>query len=240
MRIAVIPARGGSKRIPRKNINPFMGHPIISYSIRAANDSKLFDSVIVSTDDDEIAQVAEEYGAVVPFRRPTELADDFTATVPVIAHAIEAYGHIRDTKIDLACCIYPCSPFIQPDDLRNAEELTHSKNIDFVYPVTEYAHPVQRAMIMDDDGKMSFIMSEYELTRTQDLPITYHDAGQFYFGKAEAWLSHKRMHTDGIGMAIPHWRVVDIDTEDDWKRAEALYNTLNESRKKDEIRHDTI
>lgn len=230
MRIAVIPARGGSKRIPRKNIKTFMGDPIISYSIRSAKDSKLFDAVIVSTDDDEIAQIAEEYGADVPFRRPADLADDLTATVPVIAHAVEAYSNLNAANnVEWACCIYPCSPFIHPDDIKNAAKLAHSKDVDFVYPVTEYTHPVQRAMVMDNDGKMSFIMSECELTRTQDLPIAYHDTGQFYFGKAAAWIGHKRMHTDGIGMAVPHWRVVDIDTPDDWKRAEALYQTMQKT-----------
>ncbi len=231
MRIAVIPARGGSKRIPRKNIKPFMGEPIISYSIIAAEESKLFDAVIVSTDDDEIAQISEEYGADVPFRRPAKLADDLTATVPVIAHAVESYSNITAAKIEWACCIYPCSPFINPDDIINAAQMAHSQDVDFVYPVTEYAHPVQRAMVIGDDGKMSFMMSEYELTRTQDLPIAYHDTGQFYFGKAEAWLSNKRMHTEGIGMKVPHWRVVDIDTEDDWKRAEALYQAMNKTFK---------
>ena len=229
MRIAVIPARGGSKRIPRKNIKPFMGKPIISYSILAAKKSELFDAVIVSTDDDEIAQIAVEYGADVPFRRPAELADDMTATVPVIAHAIDAYNLQNATKIEWACCIYPCSPFINPIDIKNAAQLAHSEDVDFVYPVTEYTHPVQRGMVMDNNGKMSFMMPEYELTRTQDLPIVYHDTGQFYFGKAEAWQNHKRMHTDGIGMFVPHWRVVDIDTHDYWKRAETLYHTIQEN-----------
>lgn len=225
MRLAVIPARGGSKRIPRKNIKPFCGKPMIAWSIEAALQSGCFDEVIVSTDDAEIADVARQRGAGVPFMRPADLADDLTPTVPVVAHAVR---HCLDLgrEVGYACCIYPCAPLLHIDDLKGAFELLRTLDVEYVYPVTEYPHPIQRAMRRMPDGSMRFVSPEHELTRTQDLEKLFHDAGQFYFGKASAWLGHKKMHTTGIGMPIPSWRVVDIDTEDDWKRAELIFMAL--------------
>lgn len=225
MRLAVILARGGSKRIPRKNIKLFYGKPMIAWSIEAALQSGCFDEVIVSTDDAEIADVAKHWGAVVPFMRPANLADDLTPTVPVVAHAVK-YCLDMGWGVEHACCIYPCSPLLHIDDLREAFELLKTLDVEYVYPVTEYPHPVQRAMRRMPDGSMRFVSSEYELTRTQDLEKLFHDAGQFYFGMASAWLQHKKMHTAGIGMPIPSWRVVDIDTENDWKRAELIFMAL--------------
>lgn len=228
MKIAIIPARGGSKRIPRKNIKDFCGRPMIAWAISAAKESGLFDHIIVSTDDEEIAELARNWGAETPFVRPANLADDLTPTVPVVAHALKScldFGWV----IDYACCIYPCVPFLQVSDLIAALDLAQARNADFVYPVTEYAHPVQRAMRQLPDGKMQFFSQEYELTRTQDLEKSYHDAGQFYWGKSSAWLKQKRMHTDGLGLPIPNWRVVDIDTEDDWMRAELIFKQLKEA-----------
>ena len=225
MKIAVIPARGGSKRVPRKNIKDFCGRPIIYWSINVAQESKLFDHIIVSTDDEEIAEIARKCGAETPFMRPVELADDLTPTVPDVAHAIEScidLGWIAD----YACCIYPCAPFLQVGDLLVALELAHVRKADFVYPVAEYAHPIQRAMRQLPDGGMQFLYPQFELTRTQDLEKSYHDAGQFYWGKASAWLANKKMHTAGLGMPIPNWRVVDVDTEDDWIRAEMMFKAL--------------
>lgn len=222
MRVAVIPARGGSKRIPRKNIKDFCGKPMIAWAIKAALESKLFDLVVVSTDDEEIAHTSREWGAITPFVRPHELADDFTPTVPVIAHAVKSLleiGHL----IDYACCIYPCTPFLQTEDLTATFDLLQKNNADFVYPVVEYAHPIQRAMRMLSSGQMQFVCPENELTRTQDLEKSYHDSGQFYWGKASAWLEYRRMHTDGLGMVIPCWRVVDIDSMNDWRRAEEIF-----------------
>lgn len=227
MKIAVIPARGGSKRIPRKNIKEFCGKPMIAWAINAALESKLFEHVIVSTDDEEIADIARKWGAQTPFVRPVELADDLTPTVPVIAHAVKSCL-AKGWAVEYACCIYPCAPFLQADDLIEAFNLLHKNNMDFVYPVTEYAHPIQRAMRQLPSGQMQFINPEHELTRTQDLEKTYHDSGQFYWGKASAWLEQKRMHTDGLGLAIPNWRVVDIDSMDDWKRAEDIYKVRNQ------------
>lgn len=225
MRIAVIPARGGSKRIPRKNIKNFCVRPMIAWAISTARESGLFDHIIVSTDDEEIAELARNWGAETPFVRPANLADDLTPTVPVVAHAVKScieYGW----AVDYACCIYPCVPFLQVSDLVAALDLAQARNADFVYPVTEYAHPIQRAMRQLPGGKMQFFSPEHELTRTQDLEKSYHDAGQFYWGKASAWLEQKKMHTAGLGMQIPNWRVVDIDTENDWKRAELVFNQL--------------
>lgn len=227
MKIAIIPARGGSKRIPRKNIKTFCGKPMIAWAIGAAKASDLFDHVIVSTDDSEIAAVAENWGAETPFMRPEELADDLTPTVPVVAHAVKSCMD-SGWAVDYACCIYPCAPLLQAADLVASLEVLHERDADFVYPVTEYAHPIQRAMRRLPGGEMQFFNPEFELTRTQDLETAYHDAGQFYWGKAAAWLEHKKMHTDGLGMPIPNWRVVDIDSADDWARAENIFRSLNE------------
>lgn len=226
MKIAVIPARGGSKRIPRKNIKEFCGKPMIAWAITSAIKSKLFDNVIVSTDDEEIADIARKWGAETPFTRPVELSDDITPTVPVIAHAVR-FAIESGWDIEYACCIYPCVPFLQENDLVDAFNLMKKNNADFVYPVTEYAHPIQRAMRKLSSGQMQFVNPENELTRTQDLEKTFHDSGQFYWGKSSAWLEQKKMHTDGLGMSIPNWRVVDIDSMDDWKRAEDLYKVRN-------------
>lgn len=195
---------------------------MIAWAIEAARASDLFAHVVVSTDDDEIARIAAEHGAETPFARPKELADDHTPTVPVIAHAVE-YCMRLGWAIDHACCIYPGSPFLQVGDLVAAARLAADRRADFVYPVTEYAHPVQRAMRQSPDGSMQFLQAQFELVRTQDLETSYHDAGQFYWGRASAWLEGKRMHTAGLGMPIPNWRVVDIDSEDDWLRAELMF-----------------
>ncbi len=226
MKIAVIPARGGSKRIPRKNIKDFCGRPMMAWAISTAKVSGLFDHIIVSTDDNEIAELARSWGAETPFVRPADLADDLTPTVPVVAHAVKSCldsGWVAD----YVCCIYPCVPFLQKSDLVAALSLAQERDADFVYPVSEYAHPIQRAMRQLPGNKMQFLRPEYELTRTQDLEKTYHDAGQFYWGKASAWLAHKKMHTDGLGMPIPNWRVVDIDSIDDWNRAEFIFQAMN-------------
>lgn len=225
MRIAVIPARGGSKRIPRKNIRPFCGKPMIAWAISAAKSSALFSHVVVSTDDDEVGEQARQWGAATPFVRPEHLADDHTPTVPVVAHAIEVC-RAQGWSFDAVCCIYPCSPFLQTSDLIEAMDLLERSNAAFVYPVSEYAHPIQRAMRRLANGQMQLLSPQYEMVRTQDLEPTYHDAGQFYWGQAAAWLAHGRMHTDGLGMPIPSWRVVDIDTEDDWVRAERIFHSV--------------
>lgn len=221
MNIAVIPARGGSKRIPRKNIKLFSGKPMIAYAITAAKKSGLFDHVLVSTDDEEIATVAKTFGAETPFVRPEELANDYTATVPVVAHAIQACEELG-WHFSNVCCIYPGVPFIDVDDLQGSLKRLETGGVDYCFPVTEFPSAIQRALKQGNDGVMQAFYPEFELTRTQDLEPAFYDAGQFYWGKKEAWLNNPKIHSSGAGYVIPSWRVVDIDTPADWDRAERL------------------
>jgi pseudaminic acid cytidylyltransferase len=225
MNIAIIPARGGSKRIPRKNIKTFCGKPMIAYAIIAARESGLFEHIVVSTDDEEIAKIAKEWGAETPFVRPVELANDYTAIVPVIAHGIEACRTLG-WLFEKVCCIFPGVPFIQIDDLRGALATLTNGETDFCFPVTEYPSAIQRALRQLSNGKMQPFYPQFEITRTQDLEPAYYDAGQFYWGKAETWLKYPKIHSGGVGYVIPNWRVVDIDTQDDWKRAELIFCAL--------------
>jgi pseudaminic acid cytidylyltransferase len=223
MKLAVIPARGGSKRIPRKNIRLFAGKPMIANAIMAAHGSELFDHVIVSTDDEEIAQIAREWGAETPFVRPVELADDHTPTVPVVAHAIQACEEKIGRLVDHVCCIYPGVPFIEIEDLKESWAMLNRSDADYCFPVAEFPSAIQRAMKRDEHGRTLPFYPQYELVRTQDLEKAYHDAGQFYWGSKRAWLTNPRVHSSAIGYKIPGWRVVDIDTEDDWERAERIH-----------------
>lgn len=222
MRLAVIPARGGSKRIPRKNIKPFAGQPMIAYAIAAARDSGTFDRIIVSTDDAEIADVARQHGAEVPFLRAAALADDHAGTVPVIADAIgrcDALGW----HAELVCCIYPGVPLLQPDDLRAALALLDDSTAAYAFTVSPFPAAVQRALKRSADGAMAPFFPEHVRTRSQDLEAGYYDAGQFYWGRRAAWLSGQSPHQDGRGLVIPAWRAIDIDTPDDWQRAELAF-----------------
>ena len=226
MRLCVIPARGGSKRIPRKNIKEFCGKPIIAYAIEAAKSSNLFDSIIVSTDDGEIASIGKYYGAEVPFKRPDSLSDDYAGTVEVVAHAIGECEKINPIA-EWVCCIYPCVPMIQPEDLVNSLTLLESNSpARYVFPVTEFPSAIQRGLKRDAKGVMSPFFPEYEIMRTQDLESAFYDAGQFYWGFKDSWIKNTTIHNDGIGYLIPNWRVVDIDTPDDWARAEIFYRIL--------------
>jgi pseudaminic acid cytidylyltransferase len=225
MRLAIIPARGGSKRIPRKNIKPFAGKPMIAYAIHAALASKAFDQVVVSTDDQEIAAISREAGAQVPFMRPAELADDHSPTVPVIAHAIAACDGLG-WWADQVCCIYPGVPLIRSADLVEALDLLDAGGTDYTFPVTGFPSPIQRALRRGADGTTRPFHPEHVNTRTQDLEPAYHDAGQFYWGRREAWLAGLNIHANGRSIVLPEWRVVDIDTPADWTRAEALYQAL--------------
>jgi pseudaminic acid cytidylyltransferase len=227
MKLAIIPARGGSKRIPRKNVKPFAGKPMIAYAIEAARTSGLFDKVIVSTDDAEILDVARAAGAEAPFMRPTDLADDHTPTVPVIRHAIEM---CRDQgwPVDWVCCIYPGVPFLQVEDLVSAFDLLQANGGEgYVFPVTGFPSPIQRALKMDDSACVAPFNPQYASTRTQDLEPAFFDAGQFYWGAADTWLQGLNIHAHGRGIVLPEWRVVDIDTPADWDRAEALHQVLS-------------
>ena len=226
MNVAIIPARAGSKRIPGKNSRIFCGKPMIAWAIGHALESNMFDKIVVSTDDQQIANLARANGAETPFIRPADLADDMTPTAPVIAHALESCQSMG-WEIEYACCIYPCVPFLQISDLIDSFALMAEQDAHFVYPVTEYVHPIQRAMRRTPSGHMQLFQPEHELTRTQDLEKSYHDAGQFYWGKASSWKAQMKMHTAGVGMVVPNWRIVDIDNADDWKRAEFLYELFN-------------
>jgi len=225
MTIAIIPARGGSKRIPRKNIKLFRGKPIIQYSIEAAKDSGLFQRIIVSTDDSEIATIANLCGAETPFIRPQELANDYADTISVMAHAVKSCISMG-LEFDIACCIYPCAPFIRVEDLSNSLLAMKDVDAEFCFPLTHYQSPIQRALKLDGVGRVSPFYPEFQATRTQDLSPAYYDAGQFYWGKTEAWLSGKPIHSNGFAYLIPSWRVVDIDTADDWDRAEMMATFL--------------
>lgn len=222
MRLAVIPARGGSKRIPRKNINIFCGKPIIAWSIQAALSSGCFDSVIVSTDDEEIASVAREWGADVPFMRPPELSDDYTETIPVIRHAIDWHSH-HSVIPELVCCIYATAPFATPEDISRGEKILIDTGCDYAFTVTSYAFPIQRAMRITPEKKTEMFYPENFGTRSQDLEEAFHDAGQFYWGRTNAWVSGKKIFHAAAPVFLPRHRVQDIDTQEDWERAERMF-----------------
>ncbi|KQZ28522.1 pseudaminic acid cytidylyltransferase [Mesorhizobium sp. Root552] len=226
MRLAVVPARGGSKRIPRKNIRPFCGRPMIAWPIEAARSSGCFDRIVVSTDDEEIAAVARECGADTPFVRPAELADDYTGTIPVLAHAIEWH---RREGIDPrhVCCLYATAPFVRAEDLRSGLDLLEREGCDYVFSVTSYPFPIQRAIRLVEAGRVEMFYPEHFETRSQDLEEAYHDAGQFYWGRSEAWCTGKPIFSvDAAPLILPRCRVQDIDTPEDWKQAEWLFHAL--------------
>jgi N-acylneuraminate cytidylyltransferase len=221
MRLAVIPARGGSKRIPRKNIRLFAGRPMIAYAIAVARESGLFERVVVSTDDEEIAQIARKNGAETPFMRPQSLADDYTPTVPVIADAIIRCKRIG-WNISQVCCIYPCVPFVRATDLIDGLRLLETSRADYAFSIAEFPAAIQRAMRRDPGGRVSPFFDGDELVRTQDMEQAFYDAGQFYWGGQAAWLNNPRIHSSGAGLIIPRTRVIDIDTNDDWAIAELM------------------
>lgn len=229
MRIAVIPARGGSKRIPRKNIHPFCGKPIIAYSIEAAQASGLFDEIIVSTDDEEIAEVARQIGAKVPFVRPKEISDDHTGTNAVVKHAI-AWLIERGNDVTHACCIYATAPLIQARYLREAHAALTGSDAAFAFSVTSYAFPIQRALRMTSAGRVDALHPEHRMTRSQDLEPAYHDAGQFYWGTVAAFLEDVPVFSErSIGIVLPRHLVQDIDTIEDWEQAEYMFRAINRS-----------
>ena len=228
MRLAVIPARGGSKRIPRKNIKAFSGLPMIAWSIRAAVQSECFDRIIVSTDDHEIATVALEHGAEVPFVRPANLSDDHTGTIPVIAHAIDWQNQHGQVATQV-CCLYATAPFVQATDLLRGLQVLHSTGADYAFSVTSYAFPIQRAIRIPPDLRVEMFQPEYFNTRSQDLPEAWHDAGQFYWGQAQAWLSSESLFgCSSAPVPLPRHRVQDIDTPEDWERAEWLFRAMQQ------------
>lgn len=228
-RLAIITARGGSKRIPYKNIREFCGRPIIVYSIEAALNSGVFDEVMVSTDDEKIAEIAKEAGAKVPFFRSAETSNDFATTADVILEVLAEYEK-QGQNFDSACCIYPTAPFITSDKLKNAVELLESKAYDSVMPVAEFSFPPLRGMVMDGD-KVSYKWEEFSLARSQDLNKIYHDVGQFYVIDVEKFKEAKRLVTKNTGaIVIDELEMQDIDNEVDWKLAELKYQLLKETK----------
>jgi N-acylneuraminate cytidylyltransferase len=230
MRLAVIPARGGSKRIPRKNIRPFLGQPVIGYSIAAAIETGLFERIIVSTDDEEIANAARQFGAETPFIRPADLADDHTGTNAVVRHAIQWLGD-AGYQFDLVCCIYATAPFLQSSHLAlGYQKLVIERDKAYAFSVTSYAFPIQRSLRLLPSGVVEAIWPENRATRSQDLEHAYHDAGQFYWGRSEAFLEDIPIFSSAsLGIALPRHLVQDIDTEEDWVRAELMYRALQDS-----------
>lgn len=225
--ICVIPARGGSKRILRKNIREFGGKPMIAWSIEAAQASGCFDHVIVSTDDLEIGNVAKQWGAEVPFKRPAELADDFASTTQVVAHAVQWYQD-RGQALTAVCCLYATAPFVEPADIRQGHDLLKQAAADrFVFTATVYDSPIQRALRLDPDSGLAHMWQPEQFTkRSQDLEDAYHDAGQFYWGLSQAWLKAENLFEGSRPLLLPPWRVHDIDTVDDWKQAELMRQAL--------------
>ncbi len=229
MNICMIPARGGSKRIPRKNIKAFNGKPIIAYSIEAALGSNCFDQVIVSTDDNEIAEVAKTYGAKVPFIRPAELSNDYAGTIPVIKHTIEWLEDHNNT-IDNVCCLYATAPFIQSQTISKAFQQLQESKADYCFSVTSFAFPIQRSIRITQDDKVDMFYPENFNVRSQDLEEAYHDAGQFYWGKAQAFKDELPIFSETASPYIlPRYLVQDIDTTEDWIRAEAMHRVLQET-----------
>ena len=229
MNLCVIPARGGSKRIPRKNIKSFNGKPIIAYSIEAALNSNCFDKVIVSTDDSEIAEVGQAYGAEVPFMRPDELANDYTGTLPVIKHAIEWFEQ-NQTRLDDVCCIYATAPFVQIETIKAAYQQLQDTAVDYCFAVTSFPFPIQRAVKITENQRLQMFYPDQFNTRSQDLEEAYHDAGQFYWGRAEAFKAQKPLFSEAASpYVLPRYMVQDIDTLEDWTRAEMMYQVIKRS-----------
>ena len=229
MRLAVIPARGGSKRIPRKNLKDFCGRPMLAWSVEAALDAGCFDRVVVSTDDEEIASVARAAGAEVPFLRPAELSDDHTGTIPVVAHAAGACGLSADSAEDLVCCIYATAPFVRAADLQDGLEVLVESGAEYALSVTTFPFPIQRAVRRTDEGRLEMFEPERFQTRSQDLEEAWHDAAQFYWGRARAWLAGTPIFSSAAApVPLPRHRVQDVDTPEDWVRAELMFRALRD------------
>ena len=231
MKIAIIPARGGSKRIPGKNIRPFMGAPIIGYSIAAALESGCFDRVMVSTDDPRIAETAEKLGAEEPFLRAPDLAGDMTPIKDVMRDAIRWHRE-QQGEVSHICCLYATAPFLRPADIREGlERLQAMPDANFSISVTPFSFPIQRALKIRDGGQLAMRQPEHNLTRSQDLEQHYHDAGQFFWATDDAMMAHDTIFDSNCcPVIIPPHRAQDIDTEDDWLEAELKYRLLNEHR----------
>lgn len=225
-KLAIIPARGGSKRIPRKNIKEFCGKPIIAYSIEAAINSNLFDEVMVSTDDDEIAQIAETYGASVPFQRSIDCASDFATTYDVVQEVLTSYSQ-RDQVYQYACCIYPTAPFVNAKLLDRGYRRLVDGGFTTVFPIVAFDYPIQRALIVEDNGAVVWADTQYRDTRSQDLPMRYHDSGSYYWMNVDRVLTAKMIIGEDVaGIVTSSLQAHDIDTVEDWKIAELKYQSI--------------
>lgn len=224
--IAVIPARGGSKRIPRKNIKLFHGKPLIAYSIEVAKKSKLFDHIIVSTDDEEIAGIAKEYGAEVPFIRPTELSNDFATTADVVNHAIEFFTN-KGEDVEFVCTIYATAPLLEADYLQKGFQELKKSNAHMAFSVCSMPFPIQRSFKITDNGRCEMFFPEHFTTRSQDLEEAYQDAGQFYWKNLKNNFTDLPFGKDSIPIILPRYLVQDIDTPEDWKMTEYMYEVLH-------------
>ena len=226
MNVAVIPARAGSMRIPNKNIKLFAGRPVIAYSIEAAQCAGIFDRILVSTDSETIARIAMQCGAEVPFLRPAELADDHTPTAPVVAHTLH-WLTASGSPAEYVCCIYATAPFVRPEYVIEGYRLLTEHKVSSVFSVAPFPFPIFRALQIAEDGHMAMCWPEYELTRSNDLPVTYHDAGQFYWLACDAFLQDKKMYgRDALPVMVPRYLVQDIDTPEDWETAEHMFHAL--------------
>lgn len=226
MRLAVIPARGGSKRIPRKNVREFCGKPMLAWSIQAALDSGCIDRVIVSTDDQEIAEIARQCGAEVPFMRPANLADDYAGTTAVVQHVVERLVD-EGINVEQTCCLYATAPFVTGKDLRRGLDLLLQSEASYAFSVTNYSFPIQRALKLTEVGRVAMFHPEHADTRSQDLEEAYHDAGQFYWGTRDAWLAARAIYAEhSVPVMQPAYRVQDIDTPSDWDRAVLMFEAL--------------
>lgn len=223
MNVCIIPARGGSKRIPKKNIRPFRGKPMIAYSIEAARASSVFNRILVSTDSEEIAKVARDSGAEVPFERPTELSNDQAGTDAVLVHALQWLVD-RGEPVEHACCLYATAPFVRPEHLVRGLEVLKEHGATSAFTVTSFPYPIYRGLKINPAGALEMIWPEHRLTRSQDLPEAYHDAGQFYWLNVEKYLATPLVFArDAVPILLPRHLVQDIDTEEDWARAELMH-----------------
>jgi len=223
--IAIIPARGGSKRIPRKNIKDFFGKPLIAYSIQVALESKLFDKIVVTTDDEEIATIAKKYGAKVPFLRPKELSDDFTGTNDVVKHALEWLKSKREV-FDFACTIYATAPLLESKYLIEGYNALKNSTAINAFSATSMPFPIQRTFKVNSKGRCEMFTPEHYMTRSQDLEEAYQDAGQFYWTKVDEQSNKIMFDQDSLPIILPRHLVQDIDTLEDWKRAEIMYEIV--------------
>lgn len=224
--ILIIPARGGSKRIPRKNMRKFKGIPIIERTIKKVLELEYFEKTVVSTDDQEIASIALKAGAEIPFERPERISGDFASTREVILHAIDWYES-KGEELNNICCLYATSVLLKTKDLiKGIEVLSESNHSNYVFTATKYAHPIQRAFYLNNDKKTKIFSQNDFFKRTQDLQVAYHDAGQFYLASRDTWKSKVNIFDEAQPIIIPSWRAIDIDTEEDWKFAELIFDII--------------